>query len=123
MEEDSNILVEEVEMENEHWGSFSHYISDNDDDGLNLQDDTIGKNVIVDTTSVPATVKVVVDAEKVPCKRTPRMKTSVVWKDFTEVINGGVRKNQCNWCKSLFCVNSSSTTSQLIRHLRTCRRI
>jgi hypothetical protein len=29
------------------------------------------------------------------------MKTSVVCKDFTEVMNGGVRKNQCDWCKSL----------------------
>lgn len=100
MEEDFNISMEEVEMENEHGGSFSHYISDNDDD-----------NVTVDITSVPAAVEVVVDAEKVPCKRKPRMKTSVVWKDFTEVMKDGVRKNQCNWCKSLFCVNSSSITS------------
>lgn len=120
MEEDLNLSVEEVEMKNEHGGSFPHYISDNDDDGLNLQDDTNGKNVTVDITSVPAAVEVAVDTEKVPCKRKPRMKTSVVWKDFTEVMNCGVRKNQCNWCKSLFCVNSSSTTSQLIRHLRTC---
>jgi hypothetical protein len=61
--------MEEVEMENEHGGSFSHYISDNDDDGLNLQDDTVGKNVSAAlddvSTLMSVVVEVVVDAKKV----------------------------------------------------------
>jgi hypothetical protein len=51
-----------------------------------------------------------------------RKKTSKVWKDFSSIIVAGVRKNQCHWCKGLFVVGKSSTTSTLIRHLTGCKK-
>jgi hypothetical protein len=51
-----------------------------------------------------------------------RQKTSKVWNDFVSVKIGGVKKSQCNWCKKLFAVGKSSTTSTLGRHLTSCVR-
>jgi hypothetical protein len=42
-----------------------------------------------------------------------RQKTSKVWNDFSSITVAGVRKNQCHWCKGLFAVGKSSTTSTL----------
>jgi hypothetical protein len=49
-----------------------------------------------------------------------RQKTSKVWNDFVYVEVGGVKKSQCKWCKKLFVVSSSSSTSTLSRHLVAC---
>jgi hypothetical protein len=51
-----------------------------------------------------------------------RKKTSKVWKDFSSITVAGVRKNQCHWCKGLFAVGKSSTTSTLSRHLTGCKK-
>ncbi|XP_059436160.1 zinc finger BED domain-containing protein RICESLEEPER 2-like [Corylus avellana] len=51
-----------------------------------------------------------------------RQKTSKIWNDFVSVTIGGVKKSQCNWCKRLFAVGKSSTTSTLNRHLTSCVR-
>jgi hypothetical protein len=51
-----------------------------------------------------------------------RQKTSKVWNDFVSIKIGGVKKSQCNWCKKLFAVGKSSTTSTLGRHLTSCVR-
>jgi hypothetical protein len=51
-----------------------------------------------------------------------RQKTSKVWNDFSSIIVADVRKNQCHWCKSLFAVRKSSTTSTLSRHLTRCKK-
>ncbi|XP_059428518.1 zinc finger BED domain-containing protein RICESLEEPER 2-like [Corylus avellana] len=51
-----------------------------------------------------------------------RQKTSKVWNDFVSVTIGGVKKSQCNWCKRLFAIEKSSTTSTLNRHLTSCVR-
>jgi hypothetical protein len=42
-----------------------------------------------------------------------RQKTSKVWNDFSSITVASVRKNQCHWCKGLFAVGKSSTTSTL----------
>jgi hypothetical protein len=47
-------------------------------------------------------------------------KTSPVWNDFDIVEVGGVKKSQCKWCKKLFAISSSSSTSTLCRHLVVC---
>jgi hypothetical protein len=49
-----------------------------------------------------------------------RQRTSKVWNDFASVEVGGVKKSQCKWCKRLFAVSSSSSTSTLGRHLVAC---
>jgi hypothetical protein len=49
-----------------------------------------------------------------------RRKTSPVWNDFDIVEVGGVKKSQCKWCKKLFAISSSSSTSTLGRHLVAC---
>jgi len=49
-----------------------------------------------------------------------RRKTSPVWNDFVIVEVGGVKKSQCKWCKKLFSISSSSSTSTLSRHLVAC---
>jgi hypothetical protein len=49
-----------------------------------------------------------------------RQKTSKVWDDFSQVEVLGVKKSQCNWCKRLFAVSKSSSTSTLGRHLVAC---
>jgi hypothetical protein len=51
-----------------------------------------------------------------------RKKTSKVWNDFSSITVAGVRKNQCHWCKGLFAVGKSSTTSTLSRHLTGCKK-
>ena len=52
-----------------------------------------------------------------------RQKTSKVWNDFDSItLSGGVKKSQCRWCKRLFAVGKSSTTSTLSRHLTSCAR-
>jgi hypothetical protein len=123
MEDDLNLPieeVEEVEMENEHGGSFSLCISD-DDDGSNLHGVPLEGNVSVPLDDVSIVVPTVEeDAQKLASKRKPRRKTSVIWNDFSEVERGGVKKHQCNWCKSIFSVTRSSTTTQLHRHLLSC---
>jgi hypothetical protein len=48
------------------------------------------------------------------------MKTSTVQNHFDEVEVGGVKKNQCKWCKSKFTKSKSSCTSTLGRHLEAC---
>jgi hypothetical protein len=47
-------------------------------------------------------------------------KTSTVWNHFEQVEVGGVKKNQCKWCKSKFTISKSSCTSTLGRHLELC---
>jgi hypothetical protein len=49
-----------------------------------------------------------------------RQKTSKVWDDFSQVEVLGVKISQCNWCKRLFVVSKSSSTSTLGRHLVAC---
>jgi hypothetical protein len=51
-----------------------------------------------------------------------RQKTSKVWNDFSSITVAGVRKNQCHWCKGLFAVWKSSTTSTFSRHLTGCKK-
>ncbi|XP_059429198.1 zinc finger BED domain-containing protein RICESLEEPER 2-like [Corylus avellana] len=53
-------------------------------------------------------------------QRKERQKTSKVWNDFSSIEINGVKKFQCNWCKRLFSVGKSSTTSTLSRHLTAC---
>ena len=56
-------------------------------------------------------------------KRKERQKTAKVWNEFDSItIGGGVKKSQCHWCKRLFAVGKSSTTSTLNRHLTSCAR-
>jgi hypothetical protein len=49
-----------------------------------------------------------------------RQKTSKVWDDFSQIEVCGVKKSQCNWCKRLFVVSKSSSTSTLGSHLGAC---
>lgn len=49
-----------------------------------------------------------------------RRKTSPVWNDFVIVEVGGVKKSQCKWCKKLFAISNSSSTSTLGRYLVAC---
>nr|KAJ0219907.1 hypothetical protein LSAT_V11C200100330 [Lactuca sativa] len=50
-----------------------------------------------------------------------RLKTSPVWADFTEVkMPDGTMKAQCRFCKGRLAIISSSSTSHLKRHLKTC---
>jgi hypothetical protein len=49
-----------------------------------------------------------------------RQKTSKVWDDFSQIEVLGVKNPQCNWCKRLFAVSTSSSTSTLGRHLVAC---
>nr|KAJ0212044.1 hypothetical protein LSAT_V11C400164530 [Lactuca sativa] len=50
-----------------------------------------------------------------------RPKTSPVWADFTEVkMPDGTMKAQCRFCKGRLAIISSSSTSHLKRHLKTC---
>jgi hypothetical protein len=49
-----------------------------------------------------------------------KQKTSKVWDDFSAIEVGGVKKSQCNWCKRLFAISKSSSTSTLGRHLGAC---
>jgi hypothetical protein len=49
-----------------------------------------------------------------------RQETSKVWDDFSQVEVLGVKKSQYNWCKRLFAVSKSSSTSTLGRHLVAC---
>jgi len=60
------------------------------------------------------------DAQKNVYKRKLRRKTFTVWNHFNEVEVSGVKKNQCNWCKSKFTKSNSSCTSTLGRHFETC---
>jgi hypothetical protein len=53
-------------------------------------------------------------------QRKHRQKTSKVWDDFSQIEVLGVKKSQCNWCKRLFAVSKSSSTSTLGRHLVAC---
>jgi hypothetical protein len=56
-------------------------------------------------------------------KRKERKKTVKVWNNFDSItIGGGVKKSQCQWCKRLFAVRKSSTTSILNRHLTSCAK-
>jgi hypothetical protein len=55
-------------------------------------------------------------------QKNERQKTSKVWNDFSSITVAGVRKNQCHWCKGLFAVGKSSTTSTLSRHLTGCKK-
>jgi hypothetical protein len=56
-------------------------------------------------------------------KKKERQKTAKVWNDFDSItLSGGVKKSQCRWCKRLFAVGKSSTTSTLNRHLTSCSR-
>jgi hypothetical protein len=55
-------------------------------------------------------------------KRKERQNTSKVWNDFDSITIMGVKKSQCHWCKRLFVVGKSSTTSTLNRHLTSCAR-
>jgi hypothetical protein len=63
-----------------------------------------------------------VTSENAPYQRKERQKTSKVSNDFGSVTIGGVKKSQCNWCKRLFAVEKSSTTSTINRHLTSCVR-
>ena len=49
-----------------------------------------------------------------------RAKTTKVWNDFESIVVGGIKKSQCIWCKRLFAVTKSSTTSTITRHLSKC---
>jgi len=60
------------------------------------------------------------DARKNTYKRKPRRKTFIVWNHFEEVEVGGIKKNQCKWCKNKFTKSKLSCTSTLGRHLETC---
>jgi hypothetical protein len=62
------------------------------------------------------------NSEKRQFQKKERQKTSKVWNDFVSVKIWGVQKSQCNWCKKLFAVGKSSTTSTLNRHLTSCVR-
>ena len=61
-------------------------------------------------------------SEKGQFQKKKRQKTSKVWNDFVSIKIGGVKKSQCNWCKKLFVVGKSSTTSTLNRYLTSCVR-
>jgi hypothetical protein len=56
-------------------------------------------------------------SEKGQFQKKERQKTSKVWNGFISVKIGRVKKSQCNWCKKLFAVGKSSTTSTLNMHL------
>jgi hypothetical protein len=60
------------------------------------------------------------DPGKKAYEKKERWKTSAVWNDFVIVEVHGVKKSQCKWCKRLFAVSSSSSTSTLGRHLIAC---
>ncbi|KAG2696536.1 hypothetical protein I3760_07G062900 [Carya illinoinensis] len=49
-----------------------------------------------------------------------RKKTSAVWKDFKIVEKNGVKKAECNFCKDLLSISSSSSTTHFHRHLTSC---
>ncbi|XP_059446001.1 zinc finger BED domain-containing protein RICESLEEPER 2-like [Corylus avellana] len=97
---DSNTIEEEYENEDEF--------------EINL-----GANIDEDTNSVTDS-----NAEVTPIeahKRKDRKRTSYIWNHFVEVDEGGgVKKNQCKWCKTKFSISKSSTTSTMVRHLKKC---
>ena len=51
-----------------------------------------------------------------------KQKTSKVLNDFSSITVNGVRKSQCHWCKGLFSVGKSNTSSTLSRHLTGCKK-
>jgi hypothetical protein len=53
-------------------------------------------------------------------ERKHMQKTSKVWDDFSQIEVLGVKKSQYNWCKRLFAISKSSSTSTLGRHLVAC---
>jgi hypothetical protein len=53
------------------------------------------------------------DLGKNAYEKKQRWKTSPVWNDFVIVEVGSVKKSQCKWCKRLFAIFSSSSTSTL----------
>jgi hypothetical protein len=80
--------------------------------------DGVSENVVNSAqTTVPLSNE---DTRKKTYEKKERRKTSAVWNDFDNVEVNGVKKSQCKWCKKLFAVSSSSSTSTLSRHLIAC---
>ncbi|GLT55170.1 hypothetical protein SLA2020_283140 [Shorea laevis] len=80
--------------------------------------DGVSENVVDSAqTTVPLSNE---DTGKNTYEKKERRKTSAVWIDFDNVVVNGVKKSQCKWCKRLFAVSSSSSTSTLSRHLVVC---
>jgi hypothetical protein len=60
------------------------------------------------------------DSQKHAYERKPRKKTSPIRKDFKEVVQSGFMKAQCIHCKSILGIPTSSTITQLHKHLNSC---
>jgi hypothetical protein len=60
------------------------------------------------------------EPERGAYKKRQRAKTAKVWNDFESIVVDGVKKSQCMWCKKLFAITKSSTTSTITRHLSKC---
>ncbi|XP_031276144.1 zinc finger BED domain-containing protein RICESLEEPER 2-like [Pistacia vera] len=57
-----------------------------------------------------------------PFVRKKRAKTSVVWKDFTEINVSSGPKAECIHCKKRLAMTSTRSTTHLSRNLKTCVR-
>jgi hypothetical protein len=97
--------------------SLAAGVGDGDEDGA---DSRVGAGVGADAGARAGDGAGV--SEKGQFEKKERQKTSKVRNDFVSVKIGGVKKSQCNWCKKLFAVGKSSTTSTLGRHLSSCVR-
>jgi hypothetical protein len=70
--------------------------------------------------SAPTPVEISTGTSTSANERKQRQKTSKIWDDFSQIEVLGVKKFQCNWCKRLFAVSKSSSTSTLGMHLVAC---
>ncbi|KAG2670709.1 hypothetical protein I3760_14G100000 [Carya illinoinensis] len=60
------------------------------------------------------------DPQKYVYQRKPRKKTSAVWKDFKIVEKNSVKKAECHFCKDLWSISRSGSTTHFHRHLISC---
>ena len=84
---------------------------------LNIHQINLPINIVFPAVGEAGDGSVNITSENTLYQRKERQKTSKVWNNFGSITIKGVKKSQCNWCKRLFAVEKSSTTSTLNRHL------
>jgi hypothetical protein len=80
----------------------------------------LGNETTRGSTPLPMVSLARADPESGAYEKRQRAKTAKVWNDFESTVVDGIKKSQCIWCKKLFAVTKSRTTSTITRHLSKC---